>query len=58
MTSEAKWRIFSPTATGGVGTFYEQHVAAWWLVQLLVPADARWKIFTDRWSTLMTELSD
>jgi hypothetical protein len=26
----------SPVATGGAGTFFEQHVAAYWLAQLLV----------------------
>jgi hypothetical protein len=29
-------RISSPAATGGAGTFFEQHVAAYWLAQLLV----------------------
>lgn len=29
-------RISSPTSTGGAGTFFEQHVAAYWLAQLLV----------------------
>ena len=29
-------RVSSPTATGGAGTFFEQHVAAYWLAQLLV----------------------
>jgi len=28
--------ISSPRATGGAGTFFEQHVAAYWLAQLLV----------------------
>lgn len=28
--------ISSPAATGGAGTFYEQHVGAYWLAQLLV----------------------
>lgn len=28
--------ISSPAATGGAGTFFEQHVAAYWLAQLLV----------------------
>jgi hypothetical protein len=28
--------ISSPASTGGAGTFFEQHVAAYWLVQLLV----------------------
>ncbi len=31
-----KGRVSSPTATGGEGTFFEQHVAAYWLAQLLV----------------------
>lgn len=29
-------RISSPTSTGGSGTFFEQHVGAYWLAQLLV----------------------
>ncbi len=29
-------RTSSPTATGGAGTFFEQHVATYWLAQLLV----------------------
>ena len=29
-------RISSPASTGGAGTFFEQHVAAYWLAQLLV----------------------
>ena len=29
-------RVSSPAATGGAGTFFEQHVAAYWLAQLLV----------------------
>ena len=29
-------RIAVPTSTGGAGTFFEQHVAAYWLAQLLV----------------------
>ena len=29
-------RTSSPASTGGAGTFFEQHVAAYWLVQLLV----------------------
>src|SRR5271166_1590282 len=28
--------ISSPAATGGAGTHFEQHVAAYWLAQLLV----------------------
>ncbi|WP_434047590.1 MULTISPECIES: nSTAND1 domain-containing NTPase [Sorangium] len=30
--------VSSPAATGGAGTFFEQHVNAYWLVQLLVRA--------------------
>jgi hypothetical protein len=30
--------VSSPAATGGAGTFFEQHVNAYWLVQLLVGA--------------------
>lgn len=29
-------RISSPSSTGGAGTFFEQHVGAYWLAQLLV----------------------
>lgn len=29
-------RVSSPAATGGAGTFFEQHVNAYWLAQLLV----------------------
>lgn len=29
-------RVSSPAATGGAGTFFEQHVTAYWLAQLLV----------------------
>ena len=29
-------RIASPASTGGAGTFFEQHVATYWLAQLLV----------------------
>jgi hypothetical protein len=32
----AKTRISSPAATGGAGTHFEHHVAAYWLAQLLV----------------------
>ena len=31
-------KISSPVATGGAGTFFEQHVDAYWLAQLLVRA--------------------
>lgn len=30
--------VASPLSTGGAGTFFEQHVAAYWLTQLLVRA--------------------
>jgi hypothetical protein len=33
--SEAR-RVSSPASTGAAGTFFEQHVAAYWLAQLLV----------------------
>jgi hypothetical protein len=29
-------RVSSPASTGGAGTFFEQHVATYWLAQLLV----------------------
>jgi hypothetical protein len=29
-------RVSSPISTGGAGPFFEQHVAAYWLAQLLV----------------------
>jgi hypothetical protein len=32
----SKERVSSPASTGGAGTFFEQHVAAYWLAQLLV----------------------
>lgn len=31
-------RVSSPASTGGAGTYFEQHVAAYWLAQLLVRA--------------------
>lgn len=34
--SLAGQRTSSPASTGGAGTFFEQHVAAYWLAQLLV----------------------
>ncbi|HKV97203.1 MAG TPA: AAA family ATPase [Gammaproteobacteria bacterium] len=37
--------VSSPAATGGAGTFFEQHVDAYWLAQLLVSATP--PIFTD-----------
>lgn len=36
MDSLGKDRISSPISTGGEGVFFEQHVAAYWLAQLLV----------------------
>lgn len=39
-------RVSSPTSTGGEGVFFEQHVAAYWLVQLLVRSIP--PILTDR----------
>ncbi|MDE2888633.1 MAG: ATP-binding protein [Gemmatimonadota bacterium] len=33
---ETSDRVSSPAATGGAGTFFEQHVAAYWLALLLV----------------------
>jgi len=39
MTSAlSEGRVSSPASTGGAGTFFEQHVAAYWLAQLLVRA--------------------
>lgn len=32
----SKHRVSSPAATSGAGTFFEQHVVAYWLAQLLV----------------------
>jgi hypothetical protein len=29
-------RVSNPTSTGGAGTFFEQHVGAYWLAELLV----------------------
>lgn len=34
--NQTQTRISSPIATGGEGVFFEQHVAAYWLAQLLV----------------------
>ncbi|HEV2146284.1 MAG TPA: ATP-binding protein [Longimicrobiaceae bacterium] len=34
--SSTSRRVSSPTSTGGGGTFFEQHVDAYWLAQLLV----------------------
>lgn len=36
MDGPSQNRVSSPTATGGEGVFFEQHVAAYWLAQLLV----------------------
>lgn len=36
MDNRGKSRIASPISTGGEGVFFEQHVAAYWLAQLLV----------------------
>lgn len=36
MEGPDKSRVSSPISTGGEGIFFEQHVAAYWLVQLLV----------------------
>jgi hypothetical protein len=35
-SSHKQPRVSSPAATGGAGTFFEQHVGAYWLAQLLV----------------------
>jgi hypothetical protein len=45
-------RVSSPASTGGAGTFFEQHVATYWLAQLLVHAIP--PILTD---TVVTEVS-
>lgn len=36
MDSPSQKRVSSPISTGGEGVFFEQHVAAYWLAQLLV----------------------
>lgn len=36
MNESSQKRISSPISTGGEGVFFEQHVAAYWLAQLLV----------------------
>ncbi|MGN8160490.1 AAA family ATPase [Salinisphaera sp. RV14] len=36
MNGQSKKRVSSPISTGGEGVFFEQHVAAYWLAQLLV----------------------
>lgn len=36
MDGPGKSRVSSPISTGGEGVFFEQHVAAYWLAQLLV----------------------
>jgi hypothetical protein len=35
-TTPTTGRVSSPASSGGVGTFFEQHVGAYWLAQLLV----------------------
>ena len=46
MESSSQSRISSPISTGGEGVFFEQHVAAYWLAQLLVRSIP--PILTDR----------
>lgn len=46
MDDPSQKRVSSPTSTGGEGVFFEQHVAAYWLVQLLVRSIP--PILTDR----------
>jgi len=36
MDGQSQKRVSSPISTGGEGVFFEQHVAAYWLAQLLV----------------------
>jgi hypothetical protein len=36
MNDQSQNRVSSPISTGGEGVFFEQHVAAYWLTQLLV----------------------
>ena len=38
LAAKSSRRISSPAATGGAGTFFEQHVDAYWLGLLLVRA--------------------
>jgi hypothetical protein len=46
MDSLSQKRVSSPISTGGEGVFFEQHVAAYWLAQLLVRSIP--PILTDR----------
>lgn len=46
MDGENQERVSSPTATGGAGVYFEQHVQAYWLAQLLVRSIP--PILTDR----------
>ncbi|CAM2160217.1 ATP-binding protein [Paraburkholderia tropica] len=46
MDDQSQKRISSPISTGGEGVFFEQHVAAYWLAQLLVRSIP--PILTDR----------
>lgn len=46
MDGQNQERVSSPTATGGAGVYFEQHVQAYWLAQLLVRSIP--PILTDR----------
>ncbi|KVR36457.1 AAA family ATPase [Burkholderia ubonensis] len=46
MDDQSQKRVSSPISTGGEGVFFEQHVAAYWLAQLLVRSIP--PILTDR----------
>ncbi|MFA1685911.1 hypothetical protein ACDY99_20680 [Achromobacter dolens] len=46
MDVKSRKRVSSPVSTGGEGVFFEQHVAAYWLAQLLVRSIP--PILTDR----------
>ncbi|TAM50784.1 MAG: AAA family ATPase [Nevskiaceae bacterium] len=46
MDDQSQKRVSSPISTGGEGLFFEQHVAAYWLAQLLVRSIP--PILTDR----------
>jgi hypothetical protein len=46
MSGSNENRVSSPISTGGEGVFFEQHVAAYWLAQLLVRSIP--PILTDR----------
>ncbi|MEQ9106329.1 MAG: hypothetical protein RLO04_02545 [Limnobacter sp.] len=46
MNGQSQNRVSSPISTGGEGVFFEQHVAAYWLTQLLVRSIP--PILTDR----------